>query len=213
MVDPLVLLTFIPAALLLNLTPGPDMMFCLGQGLRYGKRAAFAASGGVSMGGLVHVFLAGLGLSTAIAALPYALDVIRWIGVVYLLWLAWSSWGVRTSVKDSTRDAVLLTPTRAFWQGFVVNLTNPKFIFFVLAFLPQFVEGNRGSVLGQFLILGLVIGFGGFLINGMIGVMSGVFSQKLGRGGRAGLILSRISALIFVGLAIRLVWMEKGALL
>lgn len=211
MIDPLILLAFVPAALLLNLTPGPDMMFCLGQGLRSGPGAAVAASAGVSMGGLVHVLLAGLGLSTAIAALPHTLDIIRWIGVAYLLWLAWNSWGARTSLKGAAKAKPLSAP-RAFWQGFIVNLTNPKFIFFVLAFLPQFVDADRGAVLGQFLTLGLVIGVGGFFINGAIGVMSGTAMQKFGQGGRAALLLSRLSALIFIGLALRLVWFEKGSL-
>jgi threonine/homoserine/homoserine lactone efflux protein len=210
-VDPLVLLTFIPAALLLNLTPGPDMMFCLGQGLRSGKGAAFAASAGISLGGIIHVILAALGLSTALAALPHALDVSRWIGVVYLVWLAWNSWNASAPRKMGLPQ-VSLSVSQAFWQGLLVNLSNPKVILFVLAFVPQFVEPEHGSILGQFLIFGAVIGLGGFFINGAVGALSGVFSQKLGRGGRAGLMLSRISALIFVGLAIRLVWIEKGTL-
>ncbi|MGR3475573.1 MAG: LysE family translocator, partial [Sulfitobacter sp.] len=88
MVDALTLLAFVPAALALNLTPGADMMFCLGQGLRSGPRAALAASAGISAGALVHVTLAGLGLGALVAALPWALDLIRWLGVAYLLWLA-----------------------------------------------------------------------------------------------------------------------------
>ena len=87
-IDPLVLLAFIPAGLALNLTPGADMMFCLGLGLRSGPRAALAASAGIAAGGVVHVTLAGLGLGAMVAALPWLFEVIRWIGVAYLLWLA-----------------------------------------------------------------------------------------------------------------------------
>ena len=89
MVDALTLAAFIPAALALNLTPGADMMFCLGQGLRSGPRAAVAASAGISLGSFVHVTLAALGLGAVIAAVPWSFDLIRWIGVVYLLFLAW----------------------------------------------------------------------------------------------------------------------------
>ena len=77
-----------PAALALNLTPGVDMMFCLGQGLRAGPQQALAASAGISVGSMVHVALAGLGLGAAVTALPWLFDVIRWVGVIYLLWLA-----------------------------------------------------------------------------------------------------------------------------
>ena len=84
-VDPIVLLAFIPAALALNLTPGADMMFCLGQGLRNGPRAAMAANLGIGIGGLIQAIIAGLGLGAAIAAVPWMFDVIRWVGVAYLL--------------------------------------------------------------------------------------------------------------------------------
>ena len=76
-VDPIVLLAFIPAALALNLTPGADMMFCLGQGLRNGPRAAMAANLGIGIGGLIQAIIAGLGLGAAIAAVPWMFDVIR----------------------------------------------------------------------------------------------------------------------------------------
>ena len=66
MVDPLTILAFVPAALALNLTPGADMMFCLGQGMRFGPKAAIAASAGISLGGMVHVTLAGLGLGAVV---------------------------------------------------------------------------------------------------------------------------------------------------
>ena len=80
MIDPVVLLTFIPAALALNMTPGADMMFCLGQGMRSGARPAVAASAGISAGSLVHVALAGLGLSAVVQTQPWLFDVIRWVG-------------------------------------------------------------------------------------------------------------------------------------
>ena len=93
-VEPLVLLSFIPAGLALNLTPGADMMFCLGQGLRGGPRAGMAANLGIAAGGLVQVTLAGLGLGALVAAHPMAFEAIRWVGVVYLLVLAFGRCGV-----------------------------------------------------------------------------------------------------------------------
>ncbi len=204
MVDLLTLFAFIPAALALNLTPGADMMFCLGQGLRSGPKAAVAASAGISMGSTVHVIIAGLGLGAVIAAAPWAFDVISWIGVAYLLYLAWQA--LRSN--DPTRAAGEgLSATRAFWSGFVVNLTNPKVILFVLAFIPQFVDPAAGSVLLQFLIFGAVLGIGGFFINGAVGVFASGVGRRLTHSGK---VLGWITSGIFVALAARLAVLERS---
>lgn len=205
-IDPIVLLAFIPAGLALNLTPGADMMFCLGLGLRSGPRAAVAASAGISAGGMVHITLAGLGLGAMVAALPWLFDVIRWIGVAYLLWLAVGA----LRARPLRADAPALGMVRAFRTGMLVNLTNPKVILFVLAFVPQFVDPARGAILPQFLIFGLVLAIGGFFINGAVGVFAG----SLGRGMTTSQYFSRglgaISATIFTALAARLALLERS---
>jgi len=201
MVDPLTILAFVPAALALNLTPGADMMFCLGQGMRFGPKAAIAASAGISLGGMVHVTLAGLGLGAVVSALPWAFDVIRWIGVTYLLWLAVQTWR-----SDATAQTAKVAPKSAFRSGLIVNLTNPKVILFVLAFVPQFVVPEAGPVLMQFMVLGLVLSLGGFLINALVGVFASGLGRRLTRGGRA---LRWISSGIFVALAARLAVLER----
>lgn len=196
------LLAFVPAGLALNLTPGADMMFCLGQGLRSGPRAAWAASAGISLGALVHAGLAGLGLGALVATVPAAFEVIRWVGVAYLLWLA-----VQT-LRHAGRaaDVPAVSTARAFRTGLLVNLTNPKVILFVLAFVPQFVVPEAGSVIGQFLIFGAILAVGGFFINGAVGVFAGGAGQRLARGSR---VLDWISASVFAGLAIRLAILER----
>ncbi|WP_187431326.1 Homoserine/homoserine lactone efflux protein [Roseobacter fucihabitans] len=203
MVDPLTLVAFIPAALALNLTPGADMMFCLGQGVRAGPRAAWLASAGIATGGMIHVLLAGAGLSALIASAPIAFDVIRWIGVTYLLWLAFCA------LRNRPRtDATLPAPRgRPFRQGLLVNLTNPKVILFVLAFMPQFIRPEAGPVLTQFAIFGAVIGLGGFAINGLVGVFASSLGQRLARGSQ---ILDWITAGIFTALAGRLALLERS---
>lgn len=205
-VDPIVLLAFVPAALALNLTPGADMMFCLGQGLRSGARPAVAASAGISVGAFVHAALAGLGLSALIAALPWAFDVIRWIGVAYLLFLAWQS--LRQGPLDAT--AAPAPALRAFKEGLLVNLTNPKVILFVLAFVPQFVDPARGAILMQFLIFGAVLALGGFIVNGLVGVFAGGIGRRLTQSPGFARWLGRVSAGIFAGLALRLALLERG---
>lgn len=202
MVDPVMLLAFLPAGLALNLTPGADMMFCLGQGLRSGPHAAWAASAGISLGAFVHAGLAGLGLGALMATVPLAFEVIRWVGVAYLLWLAIQALRHAGRAGDVPRVA----PRRAFRAGLMVNLTNPKVILFVLAFVPQFVVPEAGSVLGQFLVFGAVLAFGGFIINGAVGVFAGGAGQRFARGSR---ILDWLSASIFAALAARLAILER----
>ncbi|WP_113912398.1 LysE family translocator [Roseovarius dicentrarchi] len=205
MIDLWVLLAFLPAALALNLTPGADMMFCLGQGLRAGGREAMAASAGVALGVLVHVGLAALGLGALVSAVPWLFDVIRWIGVGYLLWLALGA--LRAGPMRAKGRA--MTAARAFREGLVVNLTNPKVIFFVLAFLPQFVDPAR-ALLPQFLIFGTILSFGGLIINGAVGVFAGSLGRLVAGSERFNRWLGFASAGIFTALALRLAILERA---
>ncbi len=204
-VDPLILLAFVPAGLALNLTPGADMMFCLGLGLRAGPRSALAASAGISAGGMVHVTLAGLGLAAAIAAQPVVLDVIRWLGGGDLLWLAWGA----LRMGPLRPDARVMGVARAFREGMMVNLLNPKVILFVLAFVPQFVDPAR-AILPQFLIFGLILAVGGFVINGAVGVFAGGLGRRMATSPRFARGLGIASATIFTALAARLALMQRS---
>ncbi|MBY6056198.1 LysE family translocator [Leisingera daeponensis] len=206
MIDAVTLLAFIPAALALNLTPGADMMFCLGQGLRSGRGAAVAASAGISAGSMVHVTAAGLGLGAVVAAMPALFAVIRWVGVAYLLYLAWGA--LRSGPVRP--DAPAVPARQAFRSGFLVNLTNPKVILFVLAFVPQFVKPEAGPVLAQFLAFGLIQSAGGFFINGLVGVFAGQAGRQLTGSPVFARWLGRVSAGIFAGLAVRLAVLEKA---
>ncbi|WP_374436583.1 LysE family translocator [Tabrizicola sp.] len=206
-VDPLVLLAFIPAGLALNLTPGADMMFCLGQGLKSGWRPAMAANFGIALGGMVHTLLAALGLGALVAAHPAAFEAIRWVGVGYLLWLAVGA--LRSSPFAAEAQVTRTSAARAFWQGLLVNLLNPKVILFILAFLPQFVDPSR-PILPQFLTLGVVFSFGGLVVNGAVGIFAGSIGQRVARSAGLAKWLSRISATIFGALALRLALMPRN---
>ncbi|MGR3760505.1 LysE family translocator [Roseobacteraceae bacterium NS-SX3] len=207
MIDPLTLLAFVPAALALNLTPGADMMFCLGQGLRSGRRPAVAASAGIAAGGIVHVLLAGLGLGAAVAAVPELFEVIRWLGVAYLLYLAW---GALRGASAAAAGAPPVPAAKAFRAGFIVNLTNPKVILFVLAFIPQFVDPAAGPVLAQFLVFGAVLSLGGFAVNALVGIFAGQAGRRLTGSPVFARWLGRVSGGIFAALALRLAIMERA---
>lgn len=201
------LLAFAPAAFALNLTPGADMMFCLGQGLRSGPKAAMAANLGIAVGGMVHTTVAGLGLGALLAAHPWSFEVIRWVGVAYLLWLAFAA--IRGSAQSVVSEAPTAGPGRVFLDALMVNLLNPKVILFILAFLPQFVDPGK-AVLPQFLILGLVFCAGGLLVNGVVGGFAGSVGRAFAGSNRAGRVLGYASAAIFSALALRLAVLQRG---
>lgn len=201
MIDPVVLLAFVPAALALNITPGPDMMLCLAQGLRSGRVAAWSASAGVSAGAMVHVTVAGLGLGAVVAAFPWAFDLIRWIGVAYLLYLAVQA--LRGSRMKARGEG--LRPVQAFRAGFFTNLSNFKVIWFVLAFIPQFVVPQAGPVFAQFLAFGALIAVGGFIVNGCVGAFAGTIGARLVGSGK---VLGYVTGCIYAALAARLAVME-----
>lgn len=195
MPDLYTLLAFLPAALALNLTPGADMAFAMAQGLRGGPRAAFAASAGISCGVMVHAALAGAGLAVLIAAFPLLFDAIRYAGAVWLLVLA-----MRLLRAGNAAELPQARPARAFLDGLMVNLSNPKVALFILAFVPQFVRPDAGPVLGQFLIFGAILSLGGFFIT----AGAGAFAARLGPRLIAGRALRWLSASIFSALALKL---------
>ena len=206
-VEPLTLLAFIPAALALNLTPGADMMFCLGQGLKSGWKPAMAANFGIAVGGMVHTLLAALGLGALVAAHPAAFEAIRWLGVGYLLWLALAA--LRTPAGAEQQSGETFPVGKIFLQALMVNLMNPKVILFILAFLPQFVDPSR-PLFPQFITLGVVFSLGGLIVNGAVGFFAGSIGLHLARSPSLAKWLSRISATIFGALALRLALMPRN---
>ncbi len=199
MIDPILYLAFLPAAIALVLTPGPDMMFAMAQGLRGGSRPAVAAAAGISAGAFINSVLAGLGLGVVVSAAPWLFGVIRWVGIAYLLWLAWKT----LSSQLSGENVRPVHPARAFRDGLIVNLSNPSVIFFILAFIPQFVDPTR-SILPQFLIYGGTIAALGFLVKAGVGLSAGSIGQVLARNRIVERALRWVSATIFGALALRL---------
>ena len=198
--DPATLLTFMGAAFVLYLTPGADMMFTLASGMAGGPRAGVSASAGISIGVFVHCCLAAAGLAALVAAAPIALDVIRWGGVVYLLWLAYSMWTVPARIETLNGRS---SAWRAARRGFVTNLLNPKVGLFVLAFLPQFTDPTVGPIWQQILILGALQAGGGFLVTSLIGTFAGLMAERMRR---FATLINKCAAMIFGGLALRLAW-------
>jgi len=145
---------FALASLLLALTPGPNMIYCVSRTLVQGRRAGFISLGGVMLAFLVHLLAAALGLTALLLAVPLAFDAIRLAGAAYLLWLAWQALRPGGSAPFEARNLPIDRPAKLFRMGFLTNLLNPKVAMFYLSFFPQFVHPERGSVLWQSVTLG-----------------------------------------------------------
>lgn len=150
---------FLTAALMVAVTPGLGIFYVLTRGLKGGRGEGIASSFGNSLGGLVHVFAAALGLSALLMTSATAFAVVKFAGAAYLVYL-----GVRALLgRDELHDAPHTNgeadgPSRnseAFYQGIVAEILNPKAALFFLAFLPQFVN-PQGSVVLQILLLGCI---------------------------------------------------------
>lgn len=214
-IEPEQLLIFLPAALALNLTPGNDMIFTLNQGLAQGPAAGVAASLGIATGSFIHSVIAAIGLAAIISTTPLLLQAIRWAGVAYLVYIAFKTvkshasmpeWGITLSERGlypTSEDHGYML--RTVWlQGTLVNLTNPKVAFFILAFVPQFVDPEHGSVAVQFLIYGLLMNIGGTIINGTVGYFAGHCSSTIQNNPLSVKILGYVTSMIFLVLAVRL---------
>jgi threonine/homoserine/homoserine lactone efflux protein len=144
------------AALILVLTPGPNMIYCVSRALCQGRAAGLISLAGVLLGFVVHLMAAALGLTALLMAVPFAFDAIRLAGAAYLLWLAWQALRPGGMAPFQTRALPADPPRKLFSMGFITNLLNPKVAMFYLSFFPQFLHPERGSVLMQSLQLGAV---------------------------------------------------------
>lgn len=188
---------FLGAGVILNLTPGADVMFASASGIAGGPRAGVAAAAGISLGAFFYTGLAAAGLAVILQANPAAYDAVRYAGAAYLLYLAVKSW--RAGPAERVDGAARLS--RAFTRGILNTLLNPKVALFILALLPQFTRPETGPVWAQILFLGLLFSMTGFTITASYGAAAGYAGQALAR---ATGWLNKLAALVFAGLALRL---------
>jgi threonine/homoserine/homoserine lactone efflux protein len=162
------LLLFAAAALVMVLTPGPNMIYLISRSICQGRRAGVISLFGVIAGFVVHMLAAALGISAVFLAAPLAFEALKWAGALYLLWLAWQA--ARPGARSPFEPQVLPAdpPRKLFVMGFVTNLLNPKVAFFYMALFPQFVSPEHGSVLAQSLVLGATQMAVSFAVNLLI---------------------------------------------
>ncbi|QDK81368.1 LysE family translocator [Spirosoma sp. KCTC 42546] len=149
------LLLFALAALGLVLSPGPNMIYIISRSITQGRRAGLLSLAGVLTGFLVHIFLVSFGLTAVFMAIPMVYEILRWLGIGYLLFLAWEAIKPGGSSPFETRNLPHDSNAKLFQMGFLTNALNPKVAVFYLSFFPQFTRPEYGSLLAQNVELGL----------------------------------------------------------
>lgn len=202
-------LSFFGIAVLLALAPGPDNLFVLMQAAMWGKAAGMVVVLGLCTGLIGHTVAVAVGLAAIFATSETAFTVLKLVGAAYLLYLAWGAFKAPAVAADDTSKAPRLPYGTLFRRGIIMNLTNPKVSLFFLAFLPQFTSPARGSVALQTISLGALFMLATLLVFGAIAFFSGAFGQILQKSPKAQLWLNRIAGIVFIGLALRLVFSQR----
>jgi threonine/homoserine/homoserine lactone efflux protein len=205
---------FAAAVLVLNATPGVDLLLTLSRTWQGGARAGAAAALGINAGCVLHAILAAFGLAALLALHPLAFDGVRWLGAGYLAWIGASmlrqAWRAGPTRAAGRSDLPPRSWTADFRAGLLTNLLNPKVAFFFLAFLPQFVPPDSPGRTGSFLLLGawFVLQSTAFLL--LVVLLAAGLKPRWG-GGRLQRVLSAVGGLLFIGLALRLLGSRPGS--
>jgi len=198
------LAAFALIALGMVLTPGPNMVYLVSRSICQGPAAGLVSLGGVALGFVIYMLCAALGITALLMAVPYAYDVLRFAGALYLGWLAWqalrpggrAAFEVRTLPHDSAR--------KLFLMGFFTSLLNPKVAVLYLSLLPQFIDPAKGSVFAQSLVLGgtqIVISVS---VNALIAISAGSIATLLAARPSWLLVQRWLMGTVLAGLALRM---------
>lgn len=203
------LLLFIAAGWLLNLTPGPDVLYIVSHGLRSGVRAGMVAALGIVAGCFVHVFAAAAGLSALLATSATAFTVVKWLGAGYLLWMGLRLLLSRGSGLTLADASPVQDDLWAVWRrGFLTNVLNPKVALFFLAFVPQFIRPDAAHPALSFLLLGVLFNINSLPINLGYAWLAAWASRRLHLLQRAMGWMDRAAGLLFIGFGLRLAFTD-----
>lgn len=160
---------FILAALILVISPGPNMIYLISKSITQGKKSGFISLIGVVCGFLFHIVMVSFGLTAVLLAVPFAYGVLKTIGTVYLLYLAYQAIKPKSkNIFEVDKNVPHDSPKKLFTVGFLTNVLNPKVAVFYLSFFPQFIKPEYGSVFTQSLELGVVQILISFSVNFLI---------------------------------------------
>jgi threonine/homoserine/homoserine lactone efflux protein len=201
---------FIVSGLLLNVTPGPDMAYIIGRSVQLGWRGGAVAALGISIGCLVHVFAAAIGLSALLMASSAAFALVKWAGAAYLCFI-----GVKMLLsrpQAPADDAVTangaISLRQVFWQGWLTDVLNPKVALFFLAFLPQFVAADAPHKAAAFALLGLIFVCNGTLWCLGVAAFAASAAGRIRPSGRALAWINRALGGLFLYLGVRVAMLQ-----
>lgn len=156
---------FVAAAIVMAVTPGPNMIYLISRSICQGRTAGLMSLSGVVLGLTTHLLFAAVGITAVFMAVPFGYEILKFGGAMYLLWLAWQA--VRPGAKSpfGAKDLPPVLPRRLFAMGYLTSVLNPKIAIFYLSILPQFIQPEAGHVLAQSLTLGVTQIFIGTAVN------------------------------------------------
>jgi threonine/homoserine/homoserine lactone efflux protein len=200
---------FALAALIMVLTPGPNMVYLVSRSLSQGRAAGVTSLFGVGAGFLMHMFAAAAGLTAVFLAIPLAYEILKWLGAAYLLWLAWQSLRPGARSPFEVRPMPVDPPARLFFMGFMTNALNPKIAVFYLSVFPQFVRPESGSVFTQSVALGLTQIAVSLTVNFLIILGAARLAAWFARNPFWQAVQRWFMGLVLAGLAVRLALEER----
>ena len=176
------LLLFGLTALVMVLSPGPNMIYLISRSLSQGKKAGIISLFGVMCGFLFHILMVSFGLTAIFFAIPFAFTIVKFLGVGYLLFLAYNTVTSKSKIFDADQKLQSDKPLKLFNIGLLTNVLNPKMAMFYLSFFPQFIKPEFGSILSQSFQLGIIQILISFSVNFLIVIsaakMASWFSKK-----------------------------------
>ncbi len=200
---------FVAATLLLNITPGPDMLYTIANGVQRGPLAAAVSAFGIGLGAVFHAGMASLGVAALIAASDMAFDILRIAGAAYLIWIGVKSFWSRSAV-DPSAPLKDISYSRLFLRGLLTNILNPKVILFFVALLPQFVDPLAENISLWLFAMGCFVGLSGTVINSLVGIIAGGAGKLFMQNPKFQKWIDRVTGSLFISLGIRLFLVERN---
>ena len=197
-----ILISFILAVSILAISPGPDNIFVLMQSVVHGKKYGLATIIGLMTGCIVHTTFVAVGISTIIKENNTIFLVIKILGAVYLLYLAYKVITGGSEISMSTKKIDKKTPFQLFKIGFIMNVLNPKVTLFFLALFPGFLFSEILPISLQFYILGSLFILVSFVVFSLIAILGGTISEKIKTSKNIGVWLQWMQVFVFIGIAV-----------
>ncbi|MBO1512496.1 LysE family translocator [Metabacillus bambusae] len=198
------MLTFVLVVLTLFIVPGPAVMLTLAQSVKGGRKNGIFTGIGIAVGDLIHTFASALGLSAILMTSALAFDLIKYLGVAYLLYLGVRAFLEKTSLLTIPSVEQCTNPTRSFTQAVLTEVLNPKTALFFLSFLPQFVHPEQGSVISQLFILGLTFVALSIAYTTLLAFIAGTVSKWLSKNKMIANWQGKVIACVYFGLGIHM---------